>query len=85
MGSRFRLADASDGARADTIAGLTAEYADEDAWEPKRAARFAELLDELRENGALMLACRADAISERLLSHAYLARYLRTSILRISR
>jgi hypothetical protein len=75
MGSPFKPADKSDKARADTIAAFTAQFADEDAWEPKRAARFAELLGELRENGSLTLACwcapkpcHADVISERLLS-----------------
>ena len=57
MGSRFKPANKSDEARADMIAAFTARFADEDAWEPKRAARFAELLDELRENGSLTLAC----------------------------
>ena len=75
MGSRFKPADTSDEARADTIAAFTTEFADEDAWEPKRAARFAELLDELRGNKSLILACwcapkscHADVISERLLA-----------------
>ena len=74
-GSRFKLADRSEEARAATIAAFTAEFADESAWEPKRAERIGELLDVLRETGHLTLACwcapkpcHADVISAYLLA-----------------
>ncbi|MAF12308.1 hypothetical protein CMK11_17820 [Candidatus Poribacteria bacterium] len=77
LGSRFKLKDASDEARAATISTFAEDFADEGAWEPKRAERVAELLAELRETGELTLACwcapkacHADVISEYLLTRA---------------